>query len=278
MRLTCPRKRAAILFLGLAPLLFMQPTLSAQSTPKNLYLIALMGQSNMVGQGDLSELPPDFPKNPARIWNFTNAYSWEPAKEPLDSPQGQLDIVSLDEHPGVGPALAMADVFVASHPSVSVGLIPCAKGGSSISQWLKKPDQRPRSTLFGSCVNRIKTVSPANGTLRAAIFWQGARDGKTLDGALKWREQFTNFVNDLRSDLNIPDLPVVLIVLGRAEKNGKLKYPYWDVVREQQRAVDIPGVRKIEADGYERKEDGMHFTTKGQLAIGADLAVLLPRP
>lgn len=250
---------------------------SAPTDPKDLYLVALMGQSNMVGHGELSELPPDFPKSPARIWNFTNAYQWDPAQEPIDSPRGQLDKVSLDRTAAVGPSLAMADAFVASHPSVSVGLIPCAKGASSISEWLKQPDQ-PRSTLFGSCVHRIKTVSPANGTLRAAIFWQGARDGKTLEGALKWGERFAAFVEDLRSDLGIADLPVILVVLGPAERKGKLKYPYWEVVRQQQRAVDIPGVRKIEADGYQRKEDGMHFTTNGQLAIGADLAMLLPDP
>jgi hypothetical protein len=237
-----------------------------------------MGQSNMRGRGKLSELPRNFPKNPTKIWNFTNAYEWEPAKEPIDSPQGQIDLVSLDKGGGVGPSLALADAFVSLHPSISVGLIPCAKGATSISQWLKKPDAPPRSTLFGSCVNRIKTVSPANGRLRVAIFWQGARDAKTLDGALKWKERFTAFVRDLRSKLGLPNLPVILIMLGKSEGKGPIKYPYWEVVRQQQRAVDIPGVIKIEADGYERKEDGMHFTTKGQLAFGATLATLLPAP
>ncbi len=55
------------------------------------------------------------------------------------------------------------------------------------------------------------------------------------------------------------------------------KYPYWEVVREQQRSVNIQGVVKIEANGYER-EDGIHFTTKSQLAFGAALAGLLPAP
>jgi hypothetical protein len=71
---------------------------------------------------------------------------------------------------------------------------------------------------------------------------------------------------------------VILVTLGRPEGKGPIKYPYWQVVREQQNSVNIPGVIKIEADGYERKKDGMHFTTKGQLAIGAALAALLPAP
>jgi len=49
-------------------------------------------------------------------------------------------------------------------------------------------------------------------------------------------------------------------------------------VRAQQHAVNIPAVTKIEANGYEGKADGIHFTTKSQLAFGAVLAGLLPAP
>ena len=163
--------------------LLVQPS-SAQT---DLYLIAMMGQSNMSGVGELSELPVDFPKNPTKIWNFTNAYEWKPAREPIDSSEGQVDTVSRDRRArGVGPALALADAFVSRHPTTSVGLIPCAKGSTSISQWLKATGARPRDTLFGSCINRIKTVSPANGNLRAVVFWQGGSDAKRQEDALQW--------------------------------------------------------------------------------------------
>ena len=170
-------------------LVLLTPPCRAQG---DLYLIALMGQSNMVGEGRLFDLPPRFPRNSTKLWNFTNAYKWELAKEPIDSPQAQVDVVSLDKRAGVGPALAMADAFVSSHPSISVGLIPCAKGGSSVSEWQKIPAANPRTTLFGSCLNRMKAASP-NGALRAAIFWQGARDGKTQDAASRWGQRFTAF-------------------------------------------------------------------------------------
>ena len=273
MRLECRRKVIRILMFTFT-LVVLTPPCSAQ---RDLYLVALMGQSNMVGHGELSELPPHFPSNPAKIWNFTNAYKWERAREPIDSPQGQVDVVSLDKSAAVGPALAMADAFVSSHPSISVGLIPCAKGGTSISRWQKIPGAKPRTTLFGSCLNRMKAVSP-NGLLRAAIFWQGARDGKTQDRASQWGERFTAFVRDLRNDLGTPNLPVILVMLGSPKGQALVRYPYWEVVRKEQRSVDIPGLIKIEAEGYERKSDGMHFTTTGELAIGADLARLLPAP
>jgi Carbohydrate esterase, sialic acid-specific acetylesterase len=244
----------------------------------NLYLIALMGQSNMVGDGELSDLPPGFPSNHAKLWNFTNAYKWEPAKEPIDSPVGQVDVVSLDPRAGVGPSLALADAFVSAHPSTSVGLIPCAKGATSIIDWQKQQPTQPRSTLFGSCVNRIKAVFPADGTIRVVIFWQGGDDAKKQDDAVLWKDRFATFVDDLRAELGNPNLPIVLPILELQNKTARKKLPYWQIVRDQQRSVNIPGVIKIETDGYERKEDGIHFTTRGQLALGAQLARVLPVP
>lgn len=264
-------RRAALTFI----LMLLAQGCSAQS---DLYLIALMGQSNMEGRGELSELPAGFPANPAKIWNFTNAYKWEPAKEPIDSPEGQVDVVSIGRRGGVGPSLALADAFVSAHPSTSVGLIPCARGATKISEWLKTQTDDQRSTLYGSCMNRMKTVSPANGTIRAVIFWQGGSDAKNEEDALSWKDRFTAFVAELRADLGNPDLPVIMVMLGDPDEKIAKKYPYWQVVRAQQHAVNIPGVAKIEANGYERRPDGIHFTTKGQLAFGAALASLLPAP
>ncbi len=51
----------------------------AQAMDSNLYLIALAGQSNMTGAGDVRLLPVGFPMNGPRIWNFTNADIWERA-------------------------------------------------------------------------------------------------------------------------------------------------------------------------------------------------------
>ena len=95
--------RVAVFVIFLA--LLAQPC-SAGTSP---YLIALMGQSNMVGRGELSDLPPGFPVNPTKLWNFTNAYKWAPAKEPIDSALGQIDLVSLDEHAAVGPSYGETD-------------------------------------------------------------------------------------------------------------------------------------------------------------------------
>ena len=65
----------------------------AQAVDRNLYLIALAGQSNMTGKGNVNDLPLGFPKNAPRLWNFTNAYTWELAKEPV-----HRKILALAQH------------------------------------------------------------------------------------------------------------------------------------------------------------------------------------
>ena len=154
----------------------------AQAMDSNLYLIALAGQSNMTGAGDVRMLPVGFPMNGPRMWNFTNADIWELAREPIDSNYGQVDAVSRDEHPGVGPALAMADAFTAKYPKVSVGLIPCGKSGSSIEKW--HPDMS-RSTLCGSCLYRQKQAAQQGQAARLGVLAgrpgrQGQEDGKAM--------------------------------------------------------------------------------------------------
>ena len=56
-------RTAALTFI----LMLLSQGCSAQT---DLYLIALMDQSNMEGRGELSELPAGFPAIPTKLWNF----------------------------------------------------------------------------------------------------------------------------------------------------------------------------------------------------------------
>ncbi|MGB9349510.1 MAG: sialate O-acetylesterase, partial [Pseudolabrys sp.] len=56
------------------------------------------------------------------------------------------------------------------------------------------------------------------------------------------------------------------------------KYPYRDVVRQQQLSVQLPYLTKIETIGYDYNSDDIHLTTAGQLALGPVIASALPAP
>jgi Carbohydrate esterase, sialic acid-specific acetylesterase len=88
-------------------------------------------------------------------------------------------------------------------------------------------DQGAAEHLYGSCMIRMKTVSPANGTIRAVIFWQGGSDAKTKEDALALKDRFTAFVADLRTDLGNTDLPIIMVMLGDPDPKVAKKYPYW---------------------------------------------------
>ena len=104
----------------------------AFAQPKDLTIFILAGQSNMSGRGKLP-VPKEF-DGVKEIWNYANSGRWEEAREPLDDPTGQVDRVSIDEVPGIGPGLAFA-VRMRHLSGKSIGLIQCAKGASSMEMW-----------------------------------------------------------------------------------------------------------------------------------------------
>ena len=91
---------------------------------KDFHLYLLVGQSNMAGRGrvaaeDRKPLP--------RVVSFSKEGTWVPAVDPLhfDKPR----VV------GVGLGRSFAIEVAGKNPAVTIGLVPCAVGGSPISSW-----------------------------------------------------------------------------------------------------------------------------------------------
>ena len=131
----------------------LNPPVIPERLQGRLKLYILMGQSNMVGVADI---PPDIATS-ANIFTFGNDYQWAVAKPPVDSPINQVDLVSADDPVGFGPALPFAQALVAENNNQIIGLIPCAKNGSSITDWAKSPSDQ---SLYGSCLKRVRAASP----------------------------------------------------------------------------------------------------------------------
>lgn len=234
-----------------------------------LKLFILAGQSNMSGRGDVPRwhVDPD-----PRIYVFGNDYIWRPAAEPIDDPRNQVDRISEDRIAGFSPALAFAKAVLEHHPDLSIGLIPCAKGGSSIYEWRRNQSD---NTLYGSCLKRAHAASRM-GRVAGLLFFQGESDAldpmrhpqmTLLPG--KWEENFTVIVSHWRSDLKSPELPVVFAQIGTNRTPGQ--FPNWKIVQEQQQRVRLPFVAMITTDDLTLK-DTVHFTTEGYVTIGRRFA------
>ena len=236
-----------------------------------LRLFVLMGQSNMAG---LAPLPERLP-NTENIYTFGNDYRWSLATEPVDSPNAQVDTVSLDEDAGFGPSVAFAQAFQSKDivgEAEAIGLIPCAKGGSSITQWQRALSDQ---SLYGSCLKRIQAALTM-GQLEGILFFQGEADA--LEPSLypsiepqaeQWGELFVQFATDLRQDLNRPRLSIVYAQIGTDPQDETL--PHWATVQRQQAQINLPHSTSIQTADL-ATIDGVHFTAESYRVIGQRFA------
>lgn len=232
-----------------------------------LKLYVLVGQSNMVGT---AETPADV-KPSANIYTFGNDYQWKAARPAVDSAENQVDQVSADPEAAFGPALPFAQALIAQNNNQIIGLIPCAKNGSSITDWQRSLSDQ---SLYGSCLKRVRAASTI-GTVAGILFFQGEADAidpkqypSLQPDAAAWAEKFASFAYNFRQDLGNPALPLVYAQLGQP---GTLEgLPNWDLVKQQQANLQIPNAALISTSDLPMA--GIHFTAEGYQVIGQRFA------
>ncbi len=86
-------------------------------------------------------------------------------------------------------------------------------------------------------------------------------------------------VSDFRSDLALPQLPVVFAQIGTTTFSSQA-VPNWDTVKQQQRSVVLPHTSMITTDDLPLQDEA-HFTTASYREIGrrfADAYWMLTHP
>ena len=138
----------------------------------DLYVVA--GQSNASGRSPTLFACDD----PLLVASeFGNDYRWHRLADPVDSPVGQVDVVSRDDYAG-GSVWPLVAQDLMKDERVPVAFVPCARIGTDIVSWQRSvsaPDDP--LTLYGSMLRRVRAVG---GRARAVLFWQGEADAKRL--------------------------------------------------------------------------------------------------
>ncbi len=231
----------------------------------HLVLFVLMGQSNMSGRGKLDS--PDVPVPHPQVYVFNKDYRWHLAHEPLGTVPEEVDWIATDGGTGVGPGLSFARSLLEHDPNLRIGLIPCARGTSTIQDW--QPDLSQNS-LYGSCLRRVNAAS-AYGKVAAILFSQGEAEATIPElPAGIWGSRFEAIVESMRADLSLPDLPVLFAQLGSF--SGDPVPSNWEIVRKQQAGVRLPNVVMIKTDDLPLQPD-IHFSTESNVEIGRRFAV-----
>ena len=236
------------------------PSLRADAAlpPKDKFrIVVLAGQSNMAGRGVVTDA--DKVAHP-RVLMLNRKGEWVPCVDPI-----HYDVPGS----GVGPGKAFAEALAESDPSITVGVVPCAVGGSPIAVWEPgksfykgKDNWHP----YDDCVARVKRATQ-DGTLAAILWHQGESDCMRRGGYL-YQARFPVLIDRLRKDIGAEGVP--LIVGGLAQKNAKEWFG--KILSNSQRATCEflygPGKFVPSLAEYQLNPDGIHLTRDSQVDFG----------
>lgn len=217
---------------------------------KQFHLYLLIGQSNMAGRGKIEAA--DKRAHP-RVLKLDKRNKWVPATAPLHYDKPKIAGVGLGG--AFGRAMADAD------KSVTIGLIPCAFGGTPLRRWEAGGD------LYRNAVQRAK-LAMKSGTLKGVLWHQGESDSRSTKTATTYGKRLAGMINALRKDLANPHLPVVVGELGHFLNAKRL--PHFKTVN--QALLNLPkSVQQtacVSAKGLKPKRDGVHFDRKSLIEFG----------
>lgn len=141
-------------------------------------------------------VPVQCQPNPS-ILRLSANLTWVKAREPLHA---DVDVTKVN---GIGPGMPFANEVRTRDPSFGpVGLVPCAIGGTNISQWQKG------ESLYQQLVRRATTAVQGGGVYAALLWYQGESDTLIKEDVEFYKGRLTKFFTDLRSDLQAPSLPI----------------------------------------------------------------------
>jgi hypothetical protein len=219
-------------------------------------IFLLMGQSNMVGRGELTRLPRN-----ERVLAFNQAGQWQPAVDPLHE-------TSLRDRVGPGVSFARGLLHTLDQ-QVSVGLVPCAVGGTPLSRWEKGGD------LYEASVERARAAMQ-DGRLAGVLWLQGEADSLSDNTADSYAERLDAMIAHLRNDLQHPQLPFVAAQLCE-EFSQRESVPAADKVMTalQHLPERVLHTAVVDTAGLPSIGDHTHFTTDGQREMGRRFAVAM---
>ena len=227
----------------------------------NFQLYLLIGQSNMAGRGEIT-----FEYNNIshpRVLMLNKELKWVVAKHPVHFDKPTVA--------GVGPGLSFAIKMAEQNPNITIGLIPCAVGGTSLNLW-KEGVQDPVTKLYpyDDAIKRINAVKN-DGVFKGIIFHQGEADVKYPE---LWLQNFKMLITSFRAQ-TVDKLPVVVGELGYFYSPSK---SINDVMKQLPKEME--NIAVATAENLSDKGDKVHFDAQSAHILGkrfAEKMILLQR-
>jgi len=223
---------------------------------EKFHLFLLVGQSNMAGRGKVT--PEDQVKNP-KVLTFNQEGQWVPAVDPLhfDKPK----IV------GVGLGRTFGLEVSQENPEVTIGLIPCAVGGSPIQSWEPGAWDAPTKTNpYDDAMKRAKQAI-ASGQLKGILWHQGESDSRPERAAV-YEEKLRELIARFRKELDAEEVPFIIGQLGQFEDNPWNEAKTQVDQAHQNIAKSDGSVLFVNSEGLTHKGDKVHFNAESYREFG----------
>ena len=231
---------------------------------KSFHLYLLIGQSNMAGRGEVEAQDQEI--HP-RVFALDKTDKWAPAADPI-----HFDKTIA----GVGPGSEFGRTMADHDPSVRIGLIPCAAGGSPISVWKHDGywEATTNSKPYDDAIKRAG-IAMKQGILKGILWHQGESDSNESDAKL-YGDRLSALISALRMELGMPDVPFIVGTLGDFVVENR---PEAAIVNAALRRIPqrVEHTACVDSTGLKHKGDGVHFDSESARELGRRYAEAMIR-
>ena len=227
-----------------------------ENVPSSFDLYVCIGQSNMAGRATLTPEVMDTLQN---VYLLNDKGNFEPAVNPLNRYSTVRKDLSMQR---LGPAYGFAKEM-ARQTKRPVGLVVNARGGSAINSWLKGS----KDGYYEEALSRVRIAMKQGGVLKAILWHQGEADCSNPEA---YKQKLISLVKDLREDLGMPNLPVVVGQISQWNwtKREAGTVPFNQMIKKVSSFIPHSDWVSSKGLGWYKDEKDPHFNTEAQLLLG----------
>lgn len=227
-----------------------------ENVPSSFDLYVCIGQSNMAGRATLTPEVMDTLQN---VYLLNDKGNFEPAVNPLNRYSTVRKDLSMQR---LGPAYGFAKEM-ARQTKRPVGLVVNAREGSSINSWLKGS----KDGYYEEALSRVRIAMKQGGVLKAILWHQGEADCSNPEA---YKQKLISLVKDLREDLGMPNLPVVVGQISQWNwtKREAGTVPFNQMIKKVSSFIPYSDWVSSKGLGWYKDEKDPHFNTEAQLLLG----------